>query len=335
MTISSRRSRRLLATGIVLGLLATAGGSASCQDPVAPSDPTDPVSVELETSDGVLLKGTFFQADKAGKETPIVVMLADEGESPAIFDQVALGLQFAVQDEKQATISVLAIGLRGQGDSTRVRGADGVFTDLRGSRLEQGDAVAMVGRDMEAIRQFLVEKNDAGELNLNRLAYFGVGLGALIATNAAAVDWEVPILARGKQGRDVKALVLVSPPWRQLGLEMLAPLRQEGVNSEVAFLLTYGGKDKQARDTVARVLRQLPKEDGPASRRGRAEPEEGDDAAKAKPTYPRLVDLPGDSALQGADWLKQAGRTGEKRIGQFLQEHLVKPAHPWIRRRLK
>lgn len=334
MTISSHRPNRLLAAGIALGLLAASGSPVCGQDPVAPSDPTDPVSVELETSDGVLLKGTFFQADKANKETPIVVMLADEGESPAIFDQVALGLQFAVQDEEQVTISVLAIGLRGQGDSTRVRGPNGEITDLRGSRLEQGDAVAMVARDMEAIRQYLVEKNDAGELNLNRLAYFGVGLGALIATNGAAVDWEVPILARGKQGRDVKALILVSPPWRQLGLEMLAPLRQEGVNSEVAFLLTYGGKDKKARDTVARILRQLPKEDAPTNRRGRAEAEE-DDTPQAKPSYPRLVDLPGDSALQGSDWLKQAGRAGEKRIVEFLQEHLVKPPHPWIRRRLK
>ena len=64
---------------------------------------------------------------------------------------------------------------------------------------------------MEAVRGFLVGKNDAGELNLNKLCLVGVGMGATVAVNWAAQDWDAPPLLVGKQGQDVKALVLVSP----------------------------------------------------------------------------------------------------------------------------
>lgn len=313
------------------GLLAP---EAIAQDTrVAKKDPTDPVTVELTTADGVLLSGTYYRADKAGKDTPIVVMLADEGDSPAVFDRLALSFQFAVQDESQTTMSVLAIGLRGQGDSTRVRGPDGEVTDRRGAKLTPADATAMAKLDMEAVRGFLVDKNDAGELNLNRLAYLGVGLGALIATNAAALDWDVDILPRGKQGRDVKALVLVSPPWRQLGLDMLSPLRHPSLQSEIGLLFTYGGQDKKTKSNVERLLRQLPKADQKQDEEERLQETEAEDAPPAGP--PRVIDAPGRSKLQGSDWLKQAGRGGERMILGFLEEHLVKPNHPWIRRRLE
>ncbi len=304
------------------------GGSslAQAEEQAPANDPTDPRPVELTTKDGVLLNGTFFPAERANKETPVVVMLADEGESPKVFDRLALGLQFAQKREggDRPGFSVLAVALRGQGDSTRVRLPDGEVVDRRGARLTPTDAEAMVKTDMEAVRQFLVDKNDAGELNLNRLCYFGVGLGAAVATNAAAVDWAVPNLNRGKQGQDVKALVLVSPPWRQLGLSMLPALRQPGVQKEVAVLLTYGGEDKSTKSNAKRIVTQLEK--------GRPTPPE---AAEGEPApVPTIVDRPGESTLQGTAWLKQAGDRGEQLILRFLEEWLVKPEHPWTQRRL-
>lgn len=322
----------LAAVGAV-GLLVATCGAARGQAVSPEIDPIVPVPVELETTDGVLLKGVFYQADEANKQTPVVVMLPDDGESPAIFDDLALNLQMPVYFDDQVTMSVLAIGLRGQGDSTRVRAADGEITDLRGSRLEKGDAVSMVKLDLEAIRRFLIAKNDAGELNLNRLGYLGVGFGALIATNAAADDWSYPILAQGKQGRDVKAVVLVSPPWKRLGLEMLAPLRAEPFKSQGAVLLTYGAASKPMRDTAVKIMRQVPQDEANDSEEGTAN--NGDrEAPTPRKRYPRVVELPGDSKLQGSDWLKQVGGAGERRIIQFLQGHLVEPNHPWIQRTL-
>ena len=66
----------------------------------------------------------------------------------------------------------------------------------------------MAALDMEAVRKFLVDKNDAGELNLNKLCLVGSGMGASVAANWAVQDWSAPPLAVGKQGQDVKALVL-------------------------------------------------------------------------------------------------------------------------------
>lgn len=284
-----------------------------------------PLPVELETSDGVLLSGTFFPAEDAGRDTPVVVMLADERESPSIFDRLAKRLQTA-DDGNSATTptSVLAVALRGQGDSTRVRGNDGAVTDRRGARLTPADAAAMVKTDMEAVRRFLVDKNDAGELNLNRLGYLGVGLGAIVATSAAALDWSVPVLDRGKQGRDVKSLVLVSPPWKQLGLDMLPALRQPGVQSEIAFLITYGGEGKRVAGDVERIVRQLEKE----------RPAPPESAEGEPPEAPSVVDAPGKSRLQGSAWLKQAGRDGETAIILFLERTLAGPEYPWTQRRL-
>ncbi|MEO0530333.1 MAG: hypothetical protein AAF266_07105 [Planctomycetota bacterium] len=282
-------------------------------------DPLDPQSVEIETTDGVLLAGTLFRADEAGKDTPVVVMLSDEGESPAVFDSLAFRLQ-QPSDDDATPMTVLAIALRGQGDSTKVRTPDGV-TDRRGARITPMDAAAMVKADMEAVRKYLVDLNDAGELNLNRLAYLGVGLGAIVATNAAAVDWSMPQLSRGKQGRDVKALVLVSPPWKQLGLGMLDALRQPGVQSEVAVLLTYGGESRTAKNDAERIVRQLEKGRPPAAQGADAPP-------------PTVIDAPGESRLQGTAWLKQAGDDGAMAIAKFLQRTLAEPELTRTQRRL-
>lgn len=286
--------------------------------------PGSPEPVEIDTADGVMLRGAFFPAARAGKASPVVVMLADVDESPATFDGLARRLQGSRDDSESFSASTLAVALRGQGDSTRVRvGRDGV-KDLRGAKLTPADAASMVKHDMEAVRRFLVDKNDAGELNLNRLAYLGVGLGAIVATNAAAVDWAVPVLSRGKQGRDVKSLVLVSPPWKQLGLEMLRPLRQPGVRSEVAVLLTYGGDDRGAAADVGRIVKQL--------EAGRPKPTPPVDGAPAP--LPTVVDAPGKSRLQGSAWLKQAGPSGEEAIANFLRRTLSDPEDAWSRRRL-
>lgn len=283
-------------------------------------DPTEPQDVELVASDGVLLAGTYYPADKASRDTPVVVMLADLDESPIVFDRLAFRLQMPGADAERRPMAALAIALRGQGDSTRVRLPDGTIADRRGAKVTPADTAAMVKTDMEAVRRFLVDKNDSGELNLNRLGYVGVGFGALVAANAAAVDWAVPNLDRGKQGRDVKALVLVSPPWKQLGLDMLSPIRQPGVQTQVAVMLTYGRDDSKAQQNASRIVVQL--------ERGRLKL-----ADEENPTAP-VIDRPGRSKLQGSAWLKQAGPTGEEMLAEFLDQQLAKPDLPWVQRRL-
>jgi len=326
-TFSKPLRAALRATVLSWSAVLAPPGLALAQDATPPTeeaepegDPTDPRSVELETDDGVLLVGTYYPADEAGRDTPVVVMLADEDESPAVFDRLAFRLQMPGVDDERTPMAVLTIAVRGQGDSTRVRLRDGTIVDRRGAEPTPADAAAMVKRDMEAVRRYLVEKNDDGELNLNRLGYLGVGQGALVAVNAAAVDWSMPELNRGKQGRDVKALVLVSPPWKRPGLQMLPALRQPGVQTNVSILLTYGGEDADAADSAKRIVRQLEK--------ARSRPAADDTPSAA------LVDLPGRSRLQGSDWLKLLATRGEDVIADFFQTHLADPELPWVRRRI-
>ena len=80
-------------------------------------------------------------------------------------------------------------------------------------------------------------KNDQGEINLNELSIIGVGLGASVATIWAAHDWAYPPLAVGKQGQDVKALVLVSPRWKNNGLLIQKAVQQRDVQREIALIM--------------------------------------------------------------------------------------------------
>ena len=104
------------------------------------------------------------------------------------------------------------------GKARKQLGPGGAQADLDAAKISKEDYIAMAAFDMEAVRRFLVDKNDAGELNLNKLSLVGSGMGATVAANWAVQDWSAPPLAVGKQGQDVKALVLVSPQWKYRGI---------------------------------------------------------------------------------------------------------------------
>jgi len=168
----------------------------------------DSEEVTLKTKDGVKLVATFFPSS-FGKDAVPIVMLHDDKESRAVFNTLASELQNPEGEELQSH-AVLTVDLRGHGDSTTQEGRNGQTRQLEADRLNSNDYRNMVLYDMEAVRRFLRKKNDAGELNLNKLCLLGSGMGANVATSYAAYDWSVPELARVKQGQDVKALILAS-----------------------------------------------------------------------------------------------------------------------------
>ena len=47
---------------------------------------------------------------------------------------------------------------------------------------------AMVTCDMEAVKKFLWERNNAGELNIDKLCVVGAEMGASVAVNFALAD---------------------------------------------------------------------------------------------------------------------------------------------------
>ena len=240
---------------------------------VGPSDRgkvAKPENVKLTTKDGVELEITYY-ASSEGKQAVPVVLLHDFKESRAVFNSLAESLQ-APEGEDAASLAVVTVDFRGHGDSKTVRSPGGRTFQLDAARLQTPDFQAMVAFDMEAVRKFLVTKNDAGELNLNKLCIVGSGLGANVALYWAARDWSAPPLAVGKQGQDVKALVLVSPYWNYRGLALAEPLRHEAVQEDISMLLVYGAQDsKGARGAknIYKILERL--SPGPPARRGSQE----------------------------------------------------------------
>ena len=282
-------------------------------------DAPAPKDVTLETKDGVKLVCTYYQST-AGKDATPVVMLGDLKDSRAVFDELARRMQGPGDEDQHPSFAVLTVDLRGHGDSTKQVARNGASRELDAAKLGREDLTAMVTMDMEAVRKFLVEKNDAGELNINRLSIVGSGLGASVAVNWAAVDWSAPPLAVGKQGQDVKALVLISPEWSYKGLQMNNALRHPGLREKVGFFIMYGAEDRSHTADAKRIEKQL--------ERYHPEP---DSLPEGEPHSLALIGP--NTKLQATKFLTEAGADAQNAIIKFLMVHVVKEDYEWTARK--
>jgi hypothetical protein len=112
---------------------------------------------------------------------------------------------------------------------------------------------------MESIKKFLIGENNAGKLNIDRLCILGADMGAAVAVNFAAVDWSWPMLTTGKQGQDVKVLILLSPDWTTKGLPISKALSQPQLRSQVAVFIAAGDKQSSAKREAERLHSALEK----------------------------------------------------------------------------
>lgn len=281
-------------------------------------------NVKLQTRDGVELSATYYPSPNAkdptlGKQVTPVVLLHDEKDTQGMFSSLAAKLQAMGRGRDEPTFAVMTVDLRGHGASTRQTAPNGQTRQLDAAKLGRGDILAMA-LDMEAVRGFLVGKNDEGELNLNKLCLVGVGLGATVAVNWAAKDWSAPPLLIGKQGQDVKALVLVSPQWKYRGIMMQQGLQSPALKKGAVWLLIYGEQDSEQTADARRIYRQL--------ERFHPEPEN----AQAPPSG--LAQLPiRNSSLSGSALVNQIGRPIEDSIVEFLTTQVGDQDLPWSKRR--
>ena len=275
-------------------------------------------SILLTTKDGVRLKATYYPSS-LGKDAVPVVMLHDFKESRSVFNGLAQALN-SPPDGNSPSHAVLTIDLRGHGESTSVEGRNGDIIKLEFTKFGKQDFRNMVLYDMEAVRKFLVKKNDAGELNLNKLCLIGSGLGANVATAWSAKDWSTPPLAARKQGQDVKGLVLTSPEWGHRGLPMLKAIRNPGVRENISMMIVYGKQDKKASKSSETVHKNVERyhPDPPPE----AGPEEKDLV---------MVGLP--TSLQGTRLLADPSFGVYPQLVFFLDARLAQQEYEWIARR--
>jgi len=278
----------------------------------------------VQSRDGVELSVNFYASRvsrdaELGKQVTPVVLLHDEKDTQGVFSSLVARLQQAGQKPADPSFAVVTVDLRGHGTSTRQMAPNGQTRELDAAKLSRNDILAMSAYDMEAVRKLLVDKNDAGELNLNKLCLVGVGLGATVAVNWAAQDWAAPPLLVGKQGQDVKALVLVSPRWKFRGVMMQQAMKLAALKKGAAWMIVYGDESANQAADARRLVKQLE----------RFHPEPATNSA-----IPRgLVEVPVKSSLEGSALWSQLGPPIEESIVRFLTTQVANQDIPWTKRR--
>ncbi|HEX3599217.1 MAG TPA: alpha/beta hydrolase [Lacipirellulaceae bacterium] len=316
--------RKLAGFVLIIGLPFQAATSVVAQD----TGGLPPEIVSLTTSDNVQLRATYFppssrKGTPQGKQTTPVVLLHDFKGTRAVFMPLALKLQ-APGDltVEHPYFAAIVVDLRGHGESTKQISPEGGVTELDAAKLSKDGMTAMAALDMEAVRSFLVDKNDAGELNLNKLCIVGSGMGASVAVNWALHDWTVPPLAVGKQGQDVKGLVLISPRWTFNGLSMQDAMKFGPLKQNCAWMLIGGAQDQKAKMELARVQSQLEKSHPLTNKAG-------------APQRKGLETIELQSSLQGDTLVSKSGDSIDAQIIRFLTENVAAVQQPWSSRRSK
>ena len=242
----SSLAQRVFASCLLLGLFlagATAFGQKKGDEE---KEIPKPENISLETKDGVLLKATYYATTLEMKKraVPIIMLHGWEGNRGE-YHPLALRLQ-------SQGYAVAAPDLRGHGQSTRYKLDNGDTEEFDLDKMKGPDVEKMV-LDVEAVKKFLLEKNNAGELNIEALCVVGAQLGSLIAMKWSVADWNVQSLPSFKQGQDVKAMILLSPVDTFKGVTNKEPLAHPIVRGRLSTMICVGKEDAKAYGDAKRL----------------------------------------------------------------------------------
>jgi len=213
--------------------------------------------VTVSTKDGVQLSCFYYKGGFAkngdeitevdGKRVVPVILVHGWGGRASNFDGFAALLQ-------SGGYAVIVPDLRGHGQSTLVNTAAGA-TQIDPENMQKKD-IAFMWQDIEAVKGFLLEKNNAGELNIDMLALVGAKEGALVAMNWAIKDWTRPQLPAFRQGLDVKLLILLSPP-AAFGPMKSIPAASHPAASKMRYFIGVGNGETTAYKDAEKVMKTL------------------------------------------------------------------------------
>src|SRR5262249_49570056 len=115
----------------------------------------------------------------------------------------------------------------------------------------------MVQYDLEACKSFLMEKNNARQLNIDKLCVVGAEMGTAPAINWADRDWSWPVLTTGKQGQDVKAVILLSPTWSFKGLALTPAATNRDFTGKLSWMVAVGEQGPKELGEAKRLKQSL------------------------------------------------------------------------------
>ena len=273
-----------------------------------------PKNIELLTRDGLKMAATYYPGTK-GKDSVAIVMLHDWKWSRKDFEELALHLQSKGH-------AVIAPDLRGHGDSTKILGP-GMRKPrvLNAEKLKKTDVFAM-SNDVGAVKQFLKERNDAEELNIDKTCVVGIGTAAVLALNWTVMDWNARQLPLLRQGRDIKALVLISPESLFRGVSAKDALKHPAVCQVVSFLVIVGKKDDKALRLANTLYTAV------AKRADAGKKDKKDEKNK------RHFFVAADTSLQGTDLLTSPEFNVMQQIAGFVELRVASRKSVWQKRRV-
>ena len=197
------------------------------------TDIENPETVVLLTKDNVELRAEWFPG-KPGKTTVPVILIHDWAGNRKDLYALANILH------REKGFSVIVPDLRGHGQSTSLKNSD---KEIKAKDFRKNDFIGIL-EDIEACKRFLVSKNNLGEVNIDLLVIGVVGKMSPFAVDYTLRDWQWAPLAGIKQGKDVKAIVMISPEKKFKSASMTPAFKIpliSGKNVEpIPIFLTWG-----------------------------------------------------------------------------------------------
>jgi pimeloyl-ACP methyl ester carboxylesterase len=317
-----RIGQRASVIGGLICLLSSCSTSVIAQDPPPVPRAEDqradaklPRNLELTTKDLVLIHCMYYPGRQDKQTVPVILLHGWEGPRGAGSGQDLAALALSLH---KAGHAVAVPDLRGHGRST-IRQVEGnPIETIDRNAMRPADLQAMM-LDVEAVRSFLVEQNNAGHLNIDLLCVVGFEMGSVVALNWIQYDWAVPSFPTFKQGQDVKAFVLVSPEQTFKGVPVRNALSSRVVRSELSAMVIYG-TDDAASSTGRRIYNSLKRSHRPV-------PEDREEAEQLQDLF--LVEL--NTSLRGTKLLASQTLNVTDQIRRFIQLRLVnrRDLFPW------
>jgi pimeloyl-ACP methyl ester carboxylesterase len=217
--------------------------------PAAAAEAAAPVAAKemsITTEDGVAIKFSYYPSDKE-ESVPVILLHGGGGKRD--------DLRGVAEYLSSQGHTVLLPDLRGHGESTeQTKGGRTVM--LSHKTQNKNDIDAMVIHDLTKLWNFLLKENNDKVLNIKKLCVVGVDMGAIVAINFAAKNYTEKDYRNQPRGKDVRGLVLVSPPSAYRGASYAQATGQPCFKGDIASLVVVG-EEGSAEKSNAKKLESI------------------------------------------------------------------------------
>ncbi|MEX2188684.1 MAG: alpha/beta fold hydrolase [Pirellulales bacterium] len=277
--------------------------AAAAADP--PEEAADVRELSVTTDDGVAIKFSYY-ASSVSESVPVILLHGGGGKRDDL-KSVAEYLQSQGH-------SVLVPDLRGHGEST-AQTKGGATIVLKSNTQNRNDIAAMVTQDMTKLWNFLLNENNNKVVNIKKLCVVGVDLGAIVALNFTTKNYMEKDYRNQLRGKDVKALVLVSPPTAYRGASYSEAVKHPAFKGDIASLIVVGEEGAGERRAAQQLESILTKY---------AESGTAQDSKDKRVLYAALK-----TKLQGAELLANPQLKVGPAVEGFIKTRLGEKAIPW------